>query len=65
MIAAKRKIRTLLYSRLIYTFIKVKSNKGKKGDGCAKTYWLQPFFSFGCNSVKQVVATKIQFSLVG
>lgn len=44
MIAAKRKIRTLLYSRLIYTFIKVKSNKGKKGDGCAKTYWLQLFF---------------------
>lgn len=40
----KEKIRALLYSRLIYMFIKVKSNKGKKGDGCAKTYWLQPFF---------------------
>ena len=40
----KEKIRALLYSCLIYTFIKVKSNKGKKGDGYAKTYWLQPFF---------------------
>lgn len=32
----KEKIRALLYSRLIYTFIKVKSNKGEKGNGCAK-----------------------------
>ena len=38
LITAKREIWALLYSRFIYTFIKVKSNEGKKGDDCAM--WL-------------------------
>jgi len=44
MITAKReKIELYFIPVFIYTFIKVKSNKGRK-DGCAKTYWLQSFF---------------------
>lgn len=33
----------LYFIPILYIFIKVKSNKGRK-DGCAKTYWLQSFF---------------------
>lgn len=64
LITAKRKIRTLLYSRLIYMFIKVKSNKGKKM-AAPRLIGFSHFFSFGCNSVEQLGTTKVQFSLAG
>ena len=48
LITAKREKDELYFIPILYIFIKVKSNKGKKGDGCAKTYWVQPFFSSGC-----------------
>ena len=47
-ITAKRKKYELYFIPVLYIFNKVKSNKGKKGDGCAKTIGSSPFFSFGC-----------------
>ena len=46
MCSIEEKIELYFIPVFIYTFIKVKSNKGKKGDGCAKTYWLQSFSLF-------------------
>ena len=43
---------TLLYPRIIYTFIKVKSIWGKI-EMAAPWKCFQPFFSFGCKSYKQ------------
>jgi|GEM_PF-1957898 len=45
-IAVKREKYELYFILVLYTFIKVKSNEGEKGDGCAKTYWVQSFSLF-------------------